>query len=438
MAKSDIISIMQTRNVSPFDFNFDMMMAPPLNCLIHPQDGWDIYELAHSIKYASKLDYKLKCIDQILKYRGFTKMLAGTNRVIYKCMEDTSFLLKVSFDRSSLSDNFGEYENQWKLKPFIPKTFEVHPSGSIGLQERVQPIRRMSEFIEIADDIFDIITNNFIGKYILEDIGSQFFMNWGIRKGFGPVLLDYPYCYELDGNKLYCNNVDMTSGIACNGVIDYDDGFNFLVCPFCGKRYSAKELSSAIKSNIITVKGGYKMKVKIMKGDKVYINPVSSSDIIEPPSLNISEEPKPFSVEVVRGEETLFRRVEEKQDEFDDYDDEDYDEDEYDDEDYDEEPPLDLKVKIVKVSSENGEEINDEKTSDSNDVNEIISNAQRIASEARRELSNNKRSKKTLSSYFIEENDDEESNVEIHDVSGNEDNECHDKIRRDSRGRILK
>ena len=284
MANSDILSVLQTRNISPMDFNFMMLQAPPLNCLLHPQDGWDIYELAHSLKLYSKLDYKLKCIDQILRARGFTKMLAGTNRVIYRYLEDTSFLLKVSIDRTALSDNFGEMENQWKLAPFVPRMFEVHPSGSIGLQERVEPIRRMSEFIELADDIFDLITNNFIGKYVLEDIGSKFFMNYGIRKGFGPVLLDYPYCYELDGDKLYCHNKDMNTGVVCNGIIDYDDGFNFLICPICGKRYTAKELAGAIKNKTIIVEGAKRMKVQLVDTDgKVIIDPNLSSETIEPP-----------------------------------------------------------------------------------------------------------------------------------------------------------
>ena len=30
-------------------------------------------------------------------------------------------------------------------------------------------------------------------------------MNYGLREGFGPVLLDYPYVFELDGRKLICN-----------------------------------------------------------------------------------------------------------------------------------------------------------------------------------------------------------------------------------------
>lgn len=295
MAKADILSILQAKQTSPFDFSFDMLMAPPLFCLIHPQDGWDIYELARSLKYSSKLDYKLNCIDQIMRSRGFVKMLAGTNRVIYRYLEDNGFLLKIPFDRVALSDNINEFNNQFKLKPFVPKTFEVHPSGSIALVERVQPIRRMYEFIEIADDIFDIITNNFIGKYVLEDIGTQYFMNWGIRSGFGPVLLDYPYCYELDGNKLYCNNVDTATGIVCNGVIDYDYGFNELRCPVCGKRYTAKDLEQAIEKKLIIMKGEYKMKVQLVKGNHV-ITAMPSSDVIERPA--VASKPKNMQLEV--------------------------------------------------------------------------------------------------------------------------------------------
>ena len=295
---TDILSVLRAKQTSPFDFNFDMLMAPPLACLVHPQDGWDIYELCRSLKYASKLDYKLRCIDQIMRSRGFVKMLAGTNRVIYRYLEDDSFLLKIPFDRSAMNDNINEFNNQFKLKPFVPKTFEVHPSGSIALVERVKPIRRMYEFMEVADDIFDVITGNFIGKYVLEDIGTKYFMNWGIRANFGVVLLDYPYCYELDGNKLYCNNVDMSTGIVCNGVIDYDYGFNELRCPVCGKRYTAKDLESAISQRLIVVKGEYKMKVQLVRGNEVIADPMASSDIIERPKAKKKHEP--FVVTIVK------------------------------------------------------------------------------------------------------------------------------------------
>lgn len=266
--KDKIMGILETPQISPLTFNFDIMMSRPLNTLIHPQDGWDIYELAHSLKYSSRLSYKLKCIDEIMKSRGFTKMGAGTNRVIYRFLEDNSILLKISFDRIALQDNIGEYKNQHLLKPFVPKTFEIHPSGALALSERVRPIKRMAEFIEIGDDVFDIITNVFIGKYVLEDIGTKYFMNWGIRDGFGPVLLDYPYCYELDGKKLYCNEIDQITGQPCNGVIDYDDGFNKLICTKCGKHYLAKNLENSIKNNSIIVNDSHFIDAYLSRGDE--------------------------------------------------------------------------------------------------------------------------------------------------------------------------
>ena len=79
-----------------------------------------------------------------------------------------------------------------------------------------------------------MIANKFIGKYVLEDIGTIWFKNWGIRPGFGPVLLDYPYLFEVDIRDLYC--YDMTPlGLPCGGQIDYDAGFNILICTKCGK-----------------------------------------------------------------------------------------------------------------------------------------------------------------------------------------------------------
>ena len=116
--------------------------------------------------------------------------------------------------------------------------------------------------------------------------------------GFGPVLLDYPYCYELDGNKLYCNNVDMATGVVCNGVIDYDYGFNELRCPVCGKRYTAKDLESAISQRLIVVKGEYKMKVQLVRGNEVIADPMASSDIIERPKAKKKHEP--FVVSIVK------------------------------------------------------------------------------------------------------------------------------------------
>jgi hypothetical protein len=105
----------------------------------------------------------------------------------------------------------------------------------------------------------------------MEDIGTNFFMNWGIRKGFGPVILDYPYTYKVDIQKLKCTHVDKYTGIECDGLIDYDIGFNTLVCEKCGTRYTARELGKhnhivAIESALKNYKGGENLMEKFIVG----------------------------------------------------------------------------------------------------------------------------------------------------------------------------
>ena len=100
----------------------------------------------------------------------------------------------------------------------------------------------------------------------------------------GPVLLDYPYVYKLDGNKLFCNKlVDHTTGQTCDGEIDYDCGFNHLVCSKCGKSYLACNLRDDSIENNIVIKGGNTMKVSIKKGDQTLCTSIASKDVITKP-----------------------------------------------------------------------------------------------------------------------------------------------------------
>lgn len=276
--------ILQVPQVSIWVQKFDMLMGPNIYQYVTEDDCREIYKLSTSLKLSSKAVYKRQLIGEIMERRGFKKICAGTNRVIYRHLEDPTFVAKVATDVVSLNDNINEYKNQMLLKPFVAKTFSTHPTGAIAFQERLKPILRAKEFELIAEDVFDIIVHNFIGKFVLEDIGTDFFMNWGIREGFGPALLDYPYCYELDGNKLYCNNKDMGTGEVCNGVLDYDAGFNHIICPVCNKRYPARELKSNIKQNKVIIKGGLNpMKITIKNGDgNVIYRSSKTSDIIMP------------------------------------------------------------------------------------------------------------------------------------------------------------
>lgn len=271
MAKADLLSILYSKEKSPLEFKFDSMMAPSMYNFLTQQDINELHYIANSVKYSSKIELKYKEIDRILSNRGFRKFHCGTNRIVYSYLEDQSFLIKVALDKVGMSDNPAEYRNQFILKPFVTKTFEVSPCGTVAMVERVEPITSKIEFASIAEDIFELINTCIIGKYVLEDIGTKYFMNWGLRKGFGAVLLDYTYVYELDGNKIFCNRPDPLSGTICNSPIDYDSGFNNLICPKCGKRYLAQQLETSVENKLILLKdeGEIEMKISLKRGRDV-------------------------------------------------------------------------------------------------------------------------------------------------------------------------
>ena len=256
---------------SPLDLYFDSLKAPSLYELISPNQIEQIYNIIKNPRLTGNFLKKEGQVNEILRQCGFYKFHAGTNRNIYAHYEYTNIIIKVAMDKGSLGDNLAEYDNQFIFKPFVTKVFEVHPTGVIGLFERVKPIRSREEFILVADSIFDMLMSKFIGKYVLDDIGTKAFMNYGFRDGFGPVLLDFPYIYELDGNKLMCTK-DI-NGHVCGGTIDYDDGFNNLVCDKCGAIYAATDLKTMIEKKkeieVIKPKGDFEMVIYIKQGKKV-------------------------------------------------------------------------------------------------------------------------------------------------------------------------
>ena len=295
-SRTYILDRIKSRKVSIEEFNYDKLTAPPIALMFTPQDIQDLYYIAHSIKLASRPKEKLEYIDQIMTRRGFVKFVGGTNRISYRPIEDNSFIVKVAIDDVGRSDNPREFKNQHALKPFVTKVFEVTPCGTLGVFERVVPITNRQEFMSISEDVFTLINEWLIGEYVLDDIGSNYFMNYGIRKGFGVVLLDYPYMYKVDYNKLFCALEDKThttkSG-RCEGEIDYDDGYNRLVCTKCGAIYKAIDLAKAIEEDKVIIKGGgihMSLKISISGGSKnaKEVVEVNNNAVVSTPSKPIA------------------------------------------------------------------------------------------------------------------------------------------------------
>lgn len=312
MDRQDVLKrLLYPKCKTAIEFQFDTLIVNPLLSYITVQDIAQLNKIATSLKYSSKPKEKYVMIDNIMTNRGFKKMASGTNRVTYRCLNDYRIVIKIAIDKVGLSDNGNEYRNQHLLKPFVTKCFEISPCGTVGLFERVVPITSREEFINISDDIFDLI-NNLIGKYVLEDIGEKFYMNYGLREGFGPVLLDYPYVFELDGRKLICNVPEpMHPKGYCGGEIDYDLGYNDLVCKRCGKRYLATELKSDSKSGkqkIIIEGEDTIMRCVLKRGDEV----VSKLNSEGPVTTNTIKSKKDF----VKLTAQLSVREDEKEEEF--------------------------------------------------------------------------------------------------------------------------
>ena len=249
-------------NKSALEFDYDKLWAPPIRSLFTQEDINELYRIATSLKYNGNVDLKYKLIDSVMISRGFKKAHAGTNRVVYNYLEDIRFVAKVAIDKVGIKDTPREFKNQQWFKPFCCKIFEVDPTGVIGFVERVNPITSLEEFLSVSDDIFNMIITKIVGKYVLDDIGSDKFMNFGLRQNsngisFGPVILDFPYAYKLDDKKLICNKrIDTPAGIQyCGGDIDYDVGFNYLYCTKCGKKYTARDLADETNNEILIIEG---------------------------------------------------------------------------------------------------------------------------------------------------------------------------------------
>lgn len=235
---------------------FDSMTYQPLLSLITYEDVIALHMLFNDPDFCDKpRSQQLELADSIMKPRGFTRIHSGTNRIVYGSPQHPTIVLKVATDAQGIADNDDEVYNQDFLKPYVPKVYEVSECGTVQLVEKVQPIKNRQEFWDNRYQIFNILYSfTHIKKYLVEDLGSAFFMNWGLRQGFGPVILDYPYVYKYVPSRSRCIAVDEATGKICNGSIWYDDAMNTIICHKCGKRYSAKDIGSKLRKRQVSDK----------------------------------------------------------------------------------------------------------------------------------------------------------------------------------------
>lgn len=235
-----------------------------------------LYQIQQITKAQAAKHVKVKKIEGLLNPLGIYTIGVGTNRMALQCIFNPKYVVKVALDFVGIQDSPREMRNQEWLKPFCTKIYEVTPCGTIALVEAVVPIKRKVDFDLFFPMIVKTLLCGFIlTRFAMDDIGFENFMNYGVREGFGPVLLDFPYLYGYDWEKMTCSNI-LEDGTPCNGEIDYEMGFMYFVCPKCGQIFTAAEVGKPLydKHHIFE-------EVKNNKSDKILL--ASKNNTLDPP-----------------------------------------------------------------------------------------------------------------------------------------------------------
>ena len=245
----------------PLERAFDDLQGPMV------EDLFDA-ETIKSIKLAvtnPKIKFfkdKFKILAGILNPLGYILAHAGTNRVVFQPQFDDSFVVKIGLDIAGRTNNPNEIVNQKYLKPFVCKCFDTTDDGVIGTFERVVPIENLNQLWSVREDIFDIM-RAITKRFVIDDFGTEAFKNWGVRKGFGPVLLDYADMYILDKDTAYCRKpIDWHSTAVCGGELGYTPGYNKIMCKKCGGIGKAKQYKGKEKLSVYVPSRGIDMGIK--------------------------------------------------------------------------------------------------------------------------------------------------------------------------------
>lgn len=245
----------------PLERAFDDLQGPMV------EDLFDA-ETIKSIKLAvtnPKIKFfkdKFRILAGILNPLGYILAHAGTNRVVFQPQFDDSFVVKIGLDIAGRTNNPNEIVNQKYLKPFVCKCFDTTDDGVIGTFERVVPIENLNQLWSVREDIFDIM-RAITKRFVIDDFGTEAFKNWGVRKGFGPVLLDYADMYILDKDTAYCRKpIDWHSTAVCGGELGYTPGYNKIMCKKCGGIGKAKQYKGKEKLSVYVPSRGIDMGIK--------------------------------------------------------------------------------------------------------------------------------------------------------------------------------
>jgi len=282
-------------------------IKPPLRYYIPEPALISLYNISCDSKLANNPKKRFEIQNNILESYGFKPLASGTSRRTFYCVYDPQIIIKLGSDMIGRSDNLSEFILQRVLSPFCPKILDVDQTGSVMLSERVETMTE-DDYKRWIKEIFAFVESYFQLGYIFEDIGLYSFKNWGVRIGFGPVLLDFPYLYQIDWNKMTCDKIDPNTHKKCGGQIgyNYEAVMSEIICHKCHVRYSAQYLAKPITGKMMEnillgrqnkMYNPHTIKVAVARGDRIEFDPnlpkTSPTVVITPQQpMNYQQQPK--------------------------------------------------------------------------------------------------------------------------------------------------
>ena len=209
---------------------FDSLRGPRVCDVIDPES----MELIRKAVKSPSPQKKLKMVKDIItercpRLRYFNR---GTNRFAFIDILDDSYIFKIGHTMEGENATKNEFATQDILKPFCTRIFDISEDGIFSTCERVQRYEK-DAYAERFDEI-KYVLQEVMSRCVVDDAGLLTFNNWGIREGFGPVILDYARCYRLVDKYVRCNH-KKSNGEYCDGIMQFDTTFSYFRCPKCGQ-----------------------------------------------------------------------------------------------------------------------------------------------------------------------------------------------------------
>lgn len=186
--------------------------------------------LAHDIDNNGKTKEILEAMDSYNV--PYSKLGNGTNR--YGCLID-GYAVKIALDKAGKTDNKREMKYAKVLYPAVVKVYECLEDGLLAVFEYVT-IFSLEDYYDHQSQMRKIL-KDITENYLVGDIGisKNNYVNWGIRNTGDIVILDFAYIYALSYKNFLCTCEE-------EGTLEFDNDYNYLVCPFCNKKWEFRDI----------------------------------------------------------------------------------------------------------------------------------------------------------------------------------------------------